>query len=413
MTLHEASHYDLIIVGGGLSGLSLASYLPSYSILILEAEDFVGGRVRSHQLEGVYAEMGAIFPFRQPRLSDFDCNSPVKPVGLYESGILHLGNDPLDALNNANPGSSPDIELLKSFGNPHISLLDGTLKIPNQHFGDLNQFSKRIAGQIDSFHRIIHPESAGLYSQAIVGHSLVDWPCIFAHDHNTSFVNNIIEGLGEGVLMRTGCRVHQVTPISGGELVVQYQKGSDTYNAQSRLCAITTPGSTILGILKGIQSANLDFYRNIAYASGIVCAIVVDEAPELPRYVVSPDQMWSSIIPLTRGGKTILHFYITGSHATSLWNSSDGKIIHMLSESMQSVGLARKPLDAIVQRWPKLGPILSERLKQSYYPQHFRLTRNLWFAGEMALYTPTSPLSYGMAAAVKAGRMIAYDILSA
>ena len=88
MTLHEASHYDLIIVGGGLSGLSLASYLPTYSILILEAEDFIGGRVRSHQLEDVYAELGAIFPFMHPRLSDFDCNSPVKPVGLYENGIL-------------------------------------------------------------------------------------------------------------------------------------------------------------------------------------------------------------------------------------------------------------------------------------------------------------------------------------
>jgi hypothetical protein len=413
MTLHEASHYDLIIVGGGLSGLSLASYLPTYSILILEAEDFIGGRVRSHQLENVYAELGAIFPFRQPRLSDFDCNSPVKPVGLYENGILYLGKDPLDALQNANPGSSLDIELLKSFANPYISLLNGTLRIPNQHFGALHRFSDHITRQIDAFHRVIHPEHAGLYSPAIVGHSLVDWPCIFDRDPNSSFVNRIVEGLGERVTVQIGSRVNQVSPDLSGQLIVQYRRGSNTLSAQSRLCAITTPGSQMLDTLKDIQPSSLGFYRNVEYASGIVCAIVVDEAAELPRYIVSPDQAWSSIIPLTRGGKTILHFYITGSHATSLWNSSDAEIIHILTKSMHSVGLARKSLGAIVQRWPKLGPILSERLKLSYYPQHFRLARNLWFAGEMALYTPTSPLSYGMAAAVKAGRMIASDILSA
>ena len=413
MTLHEASHYDLIIVGGGLSGLSLASYLPTYSILILETEDFIGGRVRSHQLENVYAELGAIFPFRQARLSDFDCNSPVKPVGLYENGILYLGKDPLDALQNANPGSSLDIELLKSFANPYISLLNGTLRIPNQHFGDLLQFSDHITRQIDAFHRVIHPEHAGLYSSAIVGHSLVDWPCIFDRDPNNSFVNRIVEGLGERVTVRTGCRVNHVSPDQYGQIVVQYRRGSNSLSAGSRLCAITAPGNQMLGILKDFQSSNLGFYRNVEYASGIVCAIVVDEAPELPRYIVSPDQVWSSIIPLTRGGKTILHCYITGSQATSLWNSSDNEIIHILTKSMHSVGIARKTLDAIVQRWPKLGPILSEQLKLSYYPQHFRLARNLWFAGEMALYTPTSPLSYGMAAAVKAGRMIASDILSA
>ena len=413
MTLHEASHYDLIIVGGGLSGLSLASYLPTYSILILETEDFIGGRVRSHQLENVYAELGAIFPFRQARLSDFDCNSPVKPVGLYENGILYLGKDPLDALQNANPGSSLDIELLKSFANPYISLLNGTLRIPNQHFGALHRFSDHITRQIDAFHRVIHPEHAGLYSPAIVGHCLVDWPCIFDRDPNSSFVNRIVEGLGERVTVRTGCRVNHVSPDQYGQIVVQYRRGSNSLSAGSRLCAITAPGNQMLGILKDFQSSNLGFYRNVEYASGIVCAIVVDEAPELPRYIVSPDQVWSSIIPLTRGGKTILHCYITGSQATSLWNSSDNEIIHILTKSMHSVGIARKTLDAIVQRWPKLGPILSEQLKLSYYPQHFRLARNLWFAGEMALYTPTSPLSYGMAAAVKAGRMIASDILSA
>jgi hypothetical protein len=119
------------------------------------------------------------------------------------------------------------------------------------------------------------------------------------------------------------------------------------------------------------------------------------------------------MIPLTRRGKTILHFYITGSQAVSLWSSSDVEIVRKLGESIRSIGLVERFFGATVRRWRELGPILSEQLRLSYYPKHYRLAHNLWFAGEMALYTPSSPLSYGMSAAIKAGKMIASDILSA
>ena len=89
MSTIEDSQYDLIIAGVGLSGLSLASSLPNHSILILEAEDYVGGRACSHHLDGVFAELGAIFPFIPARPSDPDFIPPPKPLGLHENSVVY------------------------------------------------------------------------------------------------------------------------------------------------------------------------------------------------------------------------------------------------------------------------------------------------------------------------------------
>ena len=52
--------YDAIIVGSGLAGLSCAKHLArqGFSFLIVEAEDAVGGRVRSDYINGYTLDRG-------------------------------------------------------------------------------------------------------------------------------------------------------------------------------------------------------------------------------------------------------------------------------------------------------------------------------------------------------------------
>ncbi len=58
-------HYDLIIVGGGISGLSLAHYAAALgrNVLVVEKTDRVGGAIHSHRFEGgsrdFWLELGA------------------------------------------------------------------------------------------------------------------------------------------------------------------------------------------------------------------------------------------------------------------------------------------------------------------------------------------------------------------
>ncbi len=53
--MSEADVYDVIIIGGGVSGLTAASILSSLgneNILVLEASDRLGGRIRTEETPG-------------------------------------------------------------------------------------------------------------------------------------------------------------------------------------------------------------------------------------------------------------------------------------------------------------------------------------------------------------------------
>src|SRR5690554_2421612 len=54
------TRYDVIIVGAGLAGLTCARHLQAagYQVLVLEASDDVGGRVRTDIVEGFRLDRG-------------------------------------------------------------------------------------------------------------------------------------------------------------------------------------------------------------------------------------------------------------------------------------------------------------------------------------------------------------------
>lgn len=56
--------YDVIIVGAGIAGLAAARKLQENGVsnlLVLEAQDYIGGRVKSETFYGARVELGAEF----------------------------------------------------------------------------------------------------------------------------------------------------------------------------------------------------------------------------------------------------------------------------------------------------------------------------------------------------------------
>jgi monoamine oxidase len=77
--------YDVIIIGSGLAGLAAGDFLKShgYNVMILEAEDRVGGRVATrHLADNIDFELGA-FSFGDGEQPMKSC-SIIKILLMYE-----------------------------------------------------------------------------------------------------------------------------------------------------------------------------------------------------------------------------------------------------------------------------------------------------------------------------------------
>ena len=102
---HSASHWDAIVIGSGMGGLSAAAALSrtGNKVLVLEQYQTLGGLTHSFSRDGFSWDVGlhylsGLSPGEPERaLLDWLCDSPIElaPMGtIYD--VLHIGsNDPL------------------------------------------------------------------------------------------------------------------------------------------------------------------------------------------------------------------------------------------------------------------------------------------------------------------------------
>lgn len=62
-TIAAASEFDVVIVGAGMSGVAAGKRLKEhgFSVVVLEARDYVGGRIHTISLDGTQLDLGASF----------------------------------------------------------------------------------------------------------------------------------------------------------------------------------------------------------------------------------------------------------------------------------------------------------------------------------------------------------------
>ena len=66
---------ETLIIGAGLAGLSTASHLKGHDFLVLEAEDYVGGKARSEVIDGFTFDVtGHWLHLRDPDIRDMILN---------------------------------------------------------------------------------------------------------------------------------------------------------------------------------------------------------------------------------------------------------------------------------------------------------------------------------------------------
>jgi oxygen-dependent protoporphyrinogen oxidase len=158
----------LVIVGGGISGLSLAYFLrekaPSLDILVLESEKKAGGKIWTNRVEGFLCEGGVNgFLDNRPRTLELAAKLGLTPVRsnnaarkrfIFSEGKLHtLPESPLSFFTS---------NLLSLYGRLRIVW---EIAVPKGGGDDetLADFARRRLGR-EAFEKLIDPMASGIYA---------------------------------------------------------------------------------------------------------------------------------------------------------------------------------------------------------------------------------------------------------
>jgi oxygen-dependent protoporphyrinogen oxidase len=158
----------LIIVGGGISGLSLAYLLleqkPSLDLLVLESEKKAGGKIWTEKVEGFLCEGGVNgFLDNRPRTLELASRLRLAPIRssdkaqkryIFSDNKLHLLPD--------SPLSFFSSNLLSLYGRIRI-LYEILAPRGKQDEESLADFAKRRLG-IEAYEKLIDPMASGIYA---------------------------------------------------------------------------------------------------------------------------------------------------------------------------------------------------------------------------------------------------------
>ncbi|MDR1885701.1 MAG: FAD-dependent oxidoreductase, partial [Synergistaceae bacterium] len=212
--------YDAIIVGGGLAGLSAACELSKLSsgaerrVLLLEADDRPGGKVRTESKNGIAYETGAIFAY-DPKWFDFTVDAGAHddndhPVALLHRGQLYTGGSVDECASSLCPEMRQWLCLpfFLSSPSPQEAMVGGDL-----------------AAAMKAFFCVIHP---GTPTEAVPARRR---DCLLRHRADRFERGNgaMIDAMAArcGAEIKTGCRVSRLEPARGEQNAKVFWRGED------------------------------------------------------------------------------------------------------------------------------------------------------------------------------------------
>ena len=402
--------YDVIIVGSGCSGLSAAQSLSKHKILILEKENYIGGRIKSLQIDNFNVETGALFPILANTTndensdSDFDSSHAKNIRYISPMNIDIKGNSIIDIL------SQTDAEKLslKKFQSQNFIINQQLgLKHKNPSFGNLDILSEKQRQIIQAVYQVTHSGlilncSANIRPLTLAN---ITFPCL-AKSNQERLIKYFPE------ISKQVCLNNTVTSITSDEdeCIVSVCHNGNNREYRSKYVLVSSPPPSIFDCIKNINMGSLNFYSNIIYQPGTVCILRIHGSQPEDDLIINSHEQWSAaFISKVCEKEYILHIYIPYSRQTC---KSDEKIsIKSVFESITSyLPLSNSLISGIIENWQYLSPSLHHDIVKKYIINHFKLTNKIWYCGELALYKPNNEYTFGTNAAIAAGSFVGKEL---
>lgn len=286
----DGGSFDVIVIGGGLSGLTAAHFLKDTNVLLLEKEDHVGGRIRRDTLRAGMTPVGAVYTneaYGAIETLMTDLKVVFQPIKLQNSMYLSTGsyvNDWMNAGIDLLAYSDDTKTKLKRLRDELIQLNQTeALAIPVEHSknGPLRLYDRV------TFHKYLEdlygPEIAKLgdfYSRDVFGITSVEISAFaglmyMAGELEPTFtgiggIGEISEAVGKEMKehIRTGSFVWQVKQEADAATVL-YDRGGKTYSATAKAVVWAVPSMVTKKIAADLTAPKrraLNAVRYSAYA---------------------------------------------------------------------------------------------------------------------------------------------------
>jgi hypothetical protein len=397
--------YDVIIVGGGLAGLSAACELSSDEkkrVLLLEADGRFGGKVRTESRNGIVYETGAIFAF-DPKWFDFPVDAGPHdendhPVGLLHQERLYTG----DSVDECIRSLCPELR--------QLVCLPFFLSSPNPQEAMIGE---DMYSALSAFFRVIHP---GTPSEAVVPRRR---DCLIRHradrfERGNGAMTDAM-ALHCRAEIKTGCRVYKLEPSGGGGARVLWRDaGGAEGEAAAPKIILAVPAPAAKKLCDEQANVSTEFLGRVRYGGGIA-VILHCKVPDrlVLSYMVSTHGNFNTFIfhqVPNAPDEAVVTGYIVAERAAACEGMNDEDLTRMMTEELQATGIGEftaQNCSLLESRlWPEVAPIIEEQAYRGFSATWLHPMPGVVLAGDYTWWDGAM-LPYGMWPAIASGRRAA------
>lgn len=391
---------DVVIVGGGIAGLTAARELRNLDPLLLEAEDRVGGRVWSRQRGDLALSVGAhMFPPPESIIGQ-----QVTALGLE---TLPITGSMLNVWSGGRLVRDTRPELLPfripmsaagrvSFARAGLRIkrhADAYMRLITPRPGDTSSAIRLRALQhggdvtFAEFLGRVHPDAFRVF-EAIANRSLADpdeisqsaMSGLFGHVWDTGDLGRNMRG-GSGLLpdalgrdlgdiARTSARVTSLR-LAGAGVRARYEGQAGSGEVSARAAILAVPAPHVPGLLGDDLPPGLaDALGRVAFGPMVVLSILTDESEPMPwddlYSILTPEARFNMFFNHanavnSRGGRkqgSVIMVYAGGRRARALLDRSEDDIRRLFLDDLDLLfpQVRRRMAESWVKAWPHAGP---------------------------------------------------------